>query len=172
MRPVFKTAAIAAAAVLLASCAEAQPAAGPPGSAAVSSGPGAESHGGAVRDHVSFVDALRARGVSVTVVGQAQQPFLRGNGTQLRLDGAGLATPPVVESYDYNQADLGSDPVRAATEDADSIAADGMPKTVKIAWVATPHFYRAERLVVLYVGTDPTTQKLLSDLMGRQFAGG
>ena len=36
-----------------------------------------QSHGGPVRDHVSFVDALRAAGYGVAIVGPVQQPFLR-----------------------------------------------------------------------------------------------
>jgi len=159
------------AAVLLAGCAKGQQAGGPSVESTASSGPAAVSHGGLVRDHVSFVDALRARGVTVAIAGTAAQPFLHGKGTQLRLSGAGLTAPAVVESYNYDQADLGTDPAQAVIDDTSQIGSDGSPKTSKITWVAPPHLYRSERLVVLYVGRDTTIEHLLADLIGPQFAG-
>src|SRR5215472_3491286 len=44
-----------------------------------------QSHGGPVRDHVSFVDNLRAAGYSVSPSGDVQQPFLRPRGTLLQI---------------------------------------------------------------------------------------
>jgi len=127
-------------------------------------------HGGPVRDHAGFIDALRARGLTVQVGGPAEQPFLRGKGTQLRVSGAGIPASEI-QSYNYDQAELGSDAARAVAEDTAQIGADGNPATTKIMWVAPPHLYRAERLVVIYTGSDPKVQQLLSELLGPQFAG-
>src|SRR6266498_2391794 len=68
----------------------------------------AVSHGGPVRDHVSLVDKLRARGVKVDVRESVHQPFLRPAGTVLGLSGAGITKPAVIQSYNYDETDLGT----------------------------------------------------------------
>jgi hypothetical protein len=130
-----------------------------------------ESHGGKVRDHVSFVDQLRASGVTVDIAGNATQPFLRPRGTRLRLTGGTLGSAAEVESYNYDSTDLGADGAQIAKDDASGIAADGTPKTGTAQWSGPVHFYRADRVIVLYVGSDPATTKLLTELLGSQFAG-
>jgi hypothetical protein len=145
--------------LLLAGCGELSP----PGSTT--------SHGGPVRDHVSFVDHLRARGVTVDIAGVAQQPFLRGSGTKLRLSGDSLSGPAEVEAYNYVDQTLGANGVQVAKEDAERIQPDGTPKATSVLWTGPPHFYRVERVTVLYVGSDPAVLKLLAELLGAQFAG-
>ena len=142
----------------------AQPAPAGPSHGVVSATTRATSHGGVVDDQVSLVDNLRQRAVTVEVAGAAEQPFLSVKGTQLRLSGVGLATPVTIESYEYDTA-------AAATQDAEQIDPNGDPKTSKIAWGAPPHFYRAQRLIVLYVGADAATMRLLASLLGPPFVG-
>ncbi|WP_412542954.1 hypothetical protein R8Z50_10870 [Longispora sp. K20-0274] len=122
------------------------------------------SHGGKVVDHVSLVDSLRQHGVTAEVVGKAEQPFLRGTGTRLKLSGGGIAGSAEIQSYDYDAA-------ATISEDASALEADGTPKLSKILWNEPPHFYRAERVLVLYVGSDAAVTKLLTDALGPQFAG-
>jgi hypothetical protein len=168
MSPRIKTALALATALLLCACAPAGPesAPGDPSPAASDRA----GRGGPVRDHAGFVDALRARGLTVQAGGPAQQPFLRGEGVQLRIGGAGVPAAEI-QSYDYDQADLGADAAQAVAEDTAQIGPDGNPATTKITWVAPPHLYRAERLVVIYTGSEPKVQQLLSELLGPQFAG-
>lgn len=142
----------------------AQPAPAGPLHGVVSATTRATSHGGPVDDQVSLVDNLRQRTVTVEIGGAAEQPFLSVKGTQLRLSGDGLASPVTIESYEYDTA-------TAATQDAEQIDPNGDPKTSKIAWIAPPHFYRAQRLIVLYVGADAATLQLLAGVLGRPFAG-
>jgi hypothetical protein len=147
----------------------ADPATAPAGSP--TSAHSTRSHGGRVADQVSFIDGLRARAVTIEIVEPASQPFLRPTGTRLRLSGGALGAPATLEAYNYDDTDLNGSGAEAAKQDADQIQPDGMPKTSSILWVAPPHFFRAGRLVVLYVGSDPTVQWLLTDLLGAQFAG-
>lgn len=157
---------VAAAAV--ASCGTAT---GPDPTAPSATSPTALSHGGPVHDHVSFVDQLRVRGVSVDIVGAASRPFLRPRGTRLHLAGAGLPGRSEVESYNYDSTDLGTDGARAAKDDAARIARDGSPRTATPQPAGPVHFFLADRVLVVYVGSDPATTKLLTDLLGPQFAG-
>jgi hypothetical protein len=130
-----------------------------------------QSHGGPVRDHVSFVDALRAAGYAVAIVGKVQQPFLRVPGTVLQLSGPDLRGPAELQSYNYDERDIGTDGLAAARADADQIQPDGQPRGARVTWTGPPHFFRSERVLVLYVGDDPAVLRLLTTLLGPQFAG-
>ena len=130
-----------------------------------------QSHGGPVQDHVSFVDALRAAGYAVDPVGQLQQPFLHVPGTRLRISGADLTGPAEIQSYNYDDRDLGTDGLVTARADADQIQPDGQPRTARVTWNGPPHFFRKQRVLVIYVGDDPALLGVLTNLLGAQFAG-
>ncbi len=40
-----------------------------------------------------------------------------------------------------------------------------------VGWVAPPHFYKKEKLIVLYVGDDNNVLDILEGVLGTQFAG-
>ncbi len=123
-----------------------------------------QSHGGPVRDHVSFVDALRGKGLTVDIVGNVTQPFLRPqSGTALRISGSGTG-PADIQSFDYASSD-------AASADAGQIQPNGRIKSVSVDWIAPPHFFRKERVLVIYVGTDPAVVSVLRELLGPPLAG-
>ena len=42
---------------------------------------------------------------------------------------------------------------------------------MRISWIAPPHFFRKERVIVLYLGTDAKVLAVLTELLGAQFAG-
>ncbi|MGI9067074.1 MAG: hypothetical protein ACR2HX_11820 [Pyrinomonadaceae bacterium] len=44
--------------------------------------------------------------------------------------------------------------------------------TSKPTWMATPHFFKTGKLIVLYVGGNQTILELLRTALGGQFAGG
>ena len=130
-----------------------------------------QSKGGPVRDHVSLVDFLRGQGLQVDVVGDVQQPFLQAKGTTLRLSGGTLSEAAEIQSFNYDDTDLGTDGVKAAEADAAAIGPDGNPATMMISWVEPPHFFRKDRVIVLYLGEDAAVLKTLTDALGPQFAG-
>ena len=132
---------------------------------------GPQSHGGPVRDHVSFVDALRAAGYGVTIAGRVQQPFLRPRGTLLQLSGVDLRGPAELQSYDYDDRDLGTDGLATAQADADQFQPDGQLRGAPVDWAGPPHVFRRERVLVIYVGDDPALLGRLTALLGPQIAG-
>ena len=133
------------------------------------------SHGGPVRDHVSFVDNLRARGLGVDPIGQMTTIPLEVPGVVLAVSGGALQHRAAMLSFDYNDADLGRDGRIAAAEDADEIAKNiGGVRTARsdVSLPSGPtHFYRKERVIVMYVGDDREMLRILVDLFGSQFAG-
>jgi hypothetical protein len=116
-----------------------------------------------VRDHVSLVDNLRSRGLTVTPLESIAQPFLRGDGTVLGIGGAGIA-PTRLQSFQYESAE-------AATADAATFGPDGSPNGIHVDWLAPPHLYLKGRVLVIYVGADEAVTGLLTDLLGPQFSG-
>jgi len=116
------------------------------------------SHGGPVKDQVSLIDALRQAGATVTIGDQIEQPFLSVKGTQISVNGVD------VQVFEYpDEAAAQAD----AAKLADTLAGRG---TTMLNWVASPHAYRAGRVLALYVGDDPAILKLLQQVLGAPFA--
>ena len=127
---------------------------------------GPQSHGGPVQDQVSLIDTLRGKSVTVDITGTMSQPFLKAqSGTAVRISGGSLTTAADLQLFEYGS-------VSAASADAQKISPDGSgTATTKISWVGPPHFFHKGRVIVLYVGDDPTVLSLLQSLLGQQFAG-
>lgn len=139
-------------------------------SPAASSGAGANSatagpQGGSVTDQTSLIEHFRSLGYTVEEVGPIEQPFLQGAGTMLRISGGSLQQPAEIQVFNYESAD-------AAESDASQIGPDGNPRTAMITWIATPHFFRSEQVIALYIGDDQAVVDLLTQALGPQFAGG
>lgn len=124
-----------------------------------------ESHSadGEISGQVAFIDALRGRGYRVEILGDIEQPFLEGSGTRVSLSGVDVDPPEELQLYAYSSAD-------AAASDANSLGPGGAPPGVHVNWMAPPHFFRAGRLLALYVGSDPETLSVLRDLLGDEVA--
>jgi hypothetical protein len=59
-----------------------------------------------------------------------------------------------------------------ATAAAADAEASRVPDILAVTrWMSLPHFFRGNRLIVLYVGTDEVVTGLLQRLLGPQFAG-
>lgn len=118
----------------------------------------------AVTNTETFADALRAAGASVAPDGQVSLAFLHAEGTLLRVDAER------VQVYEYRtDADALADAARFSSDGA-WVSSD-IGATV-VNWFATPHLYRASRLIVVYVGDDTATLDLLTGILGAPFAGG
>lgn len=121
--------------------------------------------GGSVVDAESLVNALEACGVSVEATESVEQPFLQPESEMAyQISGGNLAQPADVQVFEYRDS-------ASATADAAQIGPDGNPTTMQILWIAPPHFFQAERLIVLYLGEDPAAVDLLTALLGPPFAG-
>jgi hypothetical protein len=60
----------------------------------------------------------------------------------------------------------------AMEADASLVASDGGSiGTTMLFWVATPHFFKAGRIIVVYIGDDAEMLSQLESLIGAQFAG-
>jgi len=117
------------------------------------------SHGGTVEDYVSLVDALREAGAEVLPGETVEQAFFSVRGQIIKVNGAD------VQVFEYESAE-------AMEADASQVAPDGGSiGTSMVMWVEAPHFFKAGRVLVLYVGEDAAILDLLKSVLGKQFAG-
>jgi hypothetical protein len=113
-----------------------------------------------VDDKESFIAALEASGATVETGESISQPFFTPEGSVIKVNGAD------VQVFEYESAE-------AMDSEASQVAPDGSSVgTSMMNWVDTPHFYKADRIIVLYVGSDETVLELLQKTVGNQFAGG
>ena len=130
-----------------------------PNSPTITLPPGTAAHGNPIGGQVEFVDTVRAAGANVEPAGPITQPFFTPEGHILQVNGAD------VQVFEYENEE-------AMESEASQVAPDGgSTSTSMITWMDTPHFYKAGRIIVLYVGSDATILGLLEQVLGPQFAG-
>ena len=113
-----------------------------------------------VEDQASLLSALKAAGATVEVGDSITQDFFSVEGQTVKFNGADL------QLFEYENA-------QAMEKDASQVAPDGGSiGTSMVTWIDTPHFYKAGRIIVLYLGNDQTILGLLNKVIGAQFAGG
>lgn len=125
--------------------------------------PGGSHQGGpsgeSVMDYTRLIARLRAAGVSALPAGEAEQSFISVQGRMIKIGGED------VQVFQYAHA-------AAAAEQAALVSPDGSAVgTSMIHWIDSPHFFRKDLLLVLYVGDDEKIIKALEAVLGRQFAG-
>jgi hypothetical protein len=109
-------------------------------------------------DRTRLISMLRAAGVPVERRGSAEQPFLPVNGVMLKVHGED------VQVFQFRDA-------AAADQQADAVSPDGSTVgTAKIHWIGSPHFYKKDRLLVLYVGEESKVLEALQAVLGPPFA--
>lgn len=107
----------------------------------------------------TVAEALRAAGLTVRDAGLVEQPFF---GVPARVF---VAEEEDVQVYEFATA--------AEAEHAAGLVepAGGTVGASSIAWMAPPHWFRKDRLVVNYLGSSEKTLAALRRLLGPQFAG-
>ena len=130
----------------------------------------AVSHGGPVKDYISLVDNLRAAGATVDPAGTVSSDFFAPQGQLLTVNGERVET---FEFASAEEADAAADGVSASSSSISRVDSEtGMGVASSILWDKPPHFYKAGKLIALYVGCDSDVINVLKETMGPQFAGG
>jgi hypothetical protein len=88
------------------------------------------------------------------------QPFFSASGRIMKVNNE------AIQVFEYSKP--------ATTESqAKRVSPDG--KTIgnsKPSWMSTPHFFKSQKLILIYVGDDQTILRILQAELGKQFAGG
>ncbi len=128
-------------------------------SCGTSATPGPSSAPVTIQDQASLINALQAVGATVETGDSITQEFFTPEGQTVKVNGADL------QVFEYESAE-------AMEKEASQVAPDGGSiGTSMVTWMAPPHFYKAGRIIVLYVGDDKPLLDLLNKVIGSQFAG-
>ena len=106
-----------------------------------------------------FVEELQAKGVEPETGDALQQPFFSVTGSTINIGDESI------QVFEYDSAE---------TMESDAVLVDANGSSIgtsMVSWVATPHFYKKGRILVLYVGDHTETLELLESVLGPQFAG-
>lgn len=114
---------------------------------------------GPVQDYASLVDNLRAAGAAVEAAGEVSQDFFSVKGQVIEVDGED------VQVFEYSDESAANAEAALVSPDGSSIG------TTMVSWIAPPHFYKAGRIIVVYVGDDQRAMDMLKSVLGPQFAG-
>ena len=107
-----------------------------------------------------FLAELREQGVEAEKGDSVEQAFFSVIGSYVNFNNESM------QVFEYDSAET-------MESDAVLVDASGSPiGTSMVSWVATPHFYKKGRILVLYVGDNTETLKVLEGVLGQQFAGG
>jgi len=112
-----------------------------------------------VTDFASLVASLNALGAIVEPSGMVSQPYFSTEGQTASVNGK------TIQVFEYPDAESASREAALISPDASSIG------TTMVLWVDSPHFYKWDKLIVLYLGDDQITLGLLQALIGDQIAG-
>jgi hypothetical protein len=121
-----------------------------------------------------LVDRLRCAGMRVDIGEAVTLPFLRPSGTKLLVSGGAISGQAELQSFNYDDTDLGADGRAVSETDARKFASDGslVDQSQRISYHGTPHLFRLDRVLVIYAGDDRAVVTVLTGLLGNQFAGG
>lgn len=107
-----------------------------------------------------LMEALAAAGAQVAKGGEVDQPFFSTVGQLVTVNGS------EVQLFVYADA-------ANAKDEAGQVSPEGSAVGTSIMmWMATPHFYRTDNVIALYLGDDAATLAALNTVFGPQFAGG
>jgi len=118
-------------------------------------------------DYTALVTYLRDSGASVAEEGAIQEPFFDTEGRRVTVNES------TIEVYEYAN-------VEAMETEASCVSPEGgsfrkgkgnMAEVCFVDWMATPHFYKAGRIIVFYCGDNDSVIGLLENALGKQFAG-
>jgi hypothetical protein len=107
----------------------------------------------------SLIDSLRQSGLTLRDAGTVEQAFFVVPARVYVIDDRDL------QIYEFATSAQAQDAAR-------QVAPSGSPiGTTMVTWMADPHFFRKDRLIVNYIGTSDRVLGELQRLLGPQFAG-
>ncbi len=108
----------------------------------------------------AFLNDWSSAGATVSTGGQVPASLFEGASGQ-----SYTVNDAEVQVYEFQDA-------AAAEPAAGTISADGgMINDVSVRWAGSPHFYRQDNWIVVYIGDDAATLDMLNGSLGQAFAG-
>jgi hypothetical protein len=115
-------------------------------------------------DTQAFLGALRSAGYPAVEAGPTIGSIFAGTGQIVKVNGAD------VQVFEYpDETAMQADAARISEDGGKYNGPDG-PAFVE--WASVPHMFKKGRLLVIYIGREPSVIKALQAVLGDQFAGG
>ncbi len=112
-----------------------------------------------IMNYSRLVDDLKKGGYTVQTGGEVNQPFFSVKGKVIKIANED------VQVFEYKDES-------AMQTEASQVSPTGSSIGTSMAtWMSTPHFYKAGKIIVLYVGENATVTGALVKVLGTQFAG-
>jgi hypothetical protein len=120
-----------------------------------------------VTDYATLLSHLRDSCASIRQERATQEPFFDVKGRRITVNES------TIEVYEYTS-------VEAMEIEASCVSPEGcsfrrgrgdIAEVCFVDWIATPHFYKTGRVIVLYCGDNDSIITLLENALGKQFAG-
>ena len=122
-----------------------------------------------VKDYSSFLDYLHDSGAFIRDEGERGRGlFYDGEYRIVEVDGI------PIQVYEYANAKAMEAEASCVSPDGFSITkdwGDSKASSILVNWIGTPHFYKAGRIIVIYIGDNYSLISLLQNCLGKQFAG-
>jgi hypothetical protein len=119
-------------------------------------------------DYTTLITALRNAGANPIRTGNVSQPFMSVEGRLIKVSGEQLQVFEYANSTDANSA------ASHISHDGSTFTTSsngGSGSSAVVDWVMPPHLYKKDKIVVIYVGTNGKIMQLLTNVLGKQFAG-
>lgn len=119
-------------------------------------------------DYTTLLRYLRDSGASIAEEGEIQEPFFAIEGRRVTVNES------TIEVYEYTSAEAMESEANWVSSDGFSIRKEkegDIWEVCYVNWIASPHFYKAGRIIVIYVGDNNSIINLLENALGKQFAG-
>jgi hypothetical protein len=114
-------------------------------------------------DYSTLLHYLRDSGASIGEEGESHVPFFGIEGRSVTVNES------AIQVFEYANAE-------AMESEASRVSSDGFTirkesSIMSVDWIGPPHFYKAGRIIVIYIGDDDSIIRLLENALEKQFAG-
>jgi hypothetical protein len=127
-----------------------------------------------ISNQSELIDYLYSKGIEVEIVGGVRQSFLHPRGTRVCVNAEQFEQSTQLQVYTYDSKMVADADIQNIGPDGATILRSepgGGGSAEGIEWIAPPHFFRNDQIVVLYFGDDRAVLKVLTEGLGPQFAG-
>ncbi len=122
-----------------------------------------------VTDYPTLLRYLRDSDASVREEGEVSMSFFYD------VEGERVAVNETsIEVYEYANAEAMESEANNVSPDGCGITKDlggGRAVSKDVSWIDIPHFYKAGRIIVIYIGNNASIISLLENALGAHFAG-
>ena len=119
-----------------------------------------------VTDYSTLLHYLRDSGASIGEEGEIyQSSFFDVEGRSVTVNES------TIQVFEYANAEAMESEASCVSSDGFSIMKEDRGIICGVGWIGPPHFYKAGRIIVTYIGDNDSIISLLGNALGTQFAG-